>query len=359
MSNRRRRLVREKRPLRVGFVTLSLGRGGAERWILTLCKSFSKWIDVTGIITWDLQGDLAQEARTLTRLFHPHETEEFFSGCDVVIAWGVMLSEVRGIKEFKGKIVACSHGSSVQPFHRKTNADMASIPGCVLTAVSDAAALSFPAGRDVTVIPNGVELERCSPRLGRRNTRGLLGIPEDAKVALFFARIAAEKRPLLLADAVLNMEGWYAVFAGIDYEGIGEKLPKHERVIHLEPQENPGDLLSAADCFVLPSNTEAHPLALTEAWVAGVPTVYCDWGFADQIRGTYGEDFGEVIPVEFSQWELEEAIQRSQSGKHTHKARDTAWKDFTSTAMAARWEHFLGVPTPDFRRVCKPPPTVG
>ena len=360
MSSRRHQPRGPNNPLRVGFATPSLGRGGAERWVLTLCKAFSKAITVPGIITWDIEGALAPEARGYARLFWPHESEEFFSLCDVVIAWGLyQLPQVKGIESFQGKIIACSHGASRQAFHRKTNADMASIPGCIMTAVSDAAALSFPDGSDVTVIPNGVEVERCTPRKGREKTRELLGIPDDAKVALFFGRLGTEKRPLLLAEAVLQSDEWWGVFCGFDCEGVGAKLPQDQRIIHLEPEDAPGDLLAAADCFVLPSLTEAHPLALTEAWIAGVPTVYCDWGFAQQIRSSYGEDLGKVIPVDTNPDEILRAMVSATHNTYRVKlARHYAWQDFTSTAMAARWENFLGV-NHNFRRVCKPTPTVG
>lgn len=338
--------------LRVGFATPSLGRGGAERWVLTLCRCFSPLnVHVPGIITWDIDGVLATEARKYTRLFWPYESREFLMNCDVVIAWGLPnLSELPGISDFRGTVVGCSHGTSQQPFHRKTNADMASIPGCLMTAVSDAAAKSFPDGSLVTVIPNGVEVDRCTPRLPATVVREKLGVKEGQKIALFFSRLGKEKRPGMLAQAVIDLgnmgDDWVAVICGYDIEGEGAKLPKHERVIHLEPQDSPGDLLNTSDVFVLPSTAEAHPLALTEAWIAGVPTVYCDWPFAEQIRRDHGQDLGTVIPVNFDLFDLRVAISRSQTEKADKKtlvARRVSWEHYTASSMAARWEAFLGV----------------
>lgn len=351
MSNRRaiRPVPNITGQLRVGFATPSLGRGGAERWMLTLAKCFSNAISVTGIITWDIDGVLATEARRFTRLFWPYESQQFLNQCDVLIAWGLPeLSKLAGIAGFKGKIIGCSHGTSMQPFHRKTNADMASIPGCLMTAVSDAAAKSFPDGSEVTVIPNGVEVERCAPRLGRLATRAALGIGSMQQVALFLGRLGVEKRPGMVAEAVLafGMGRWVAVIGGYDIEGEGAKLPRHERVKHIQPVDAPGDLLAAADVFVLPSTAEAHPLALTEAWVAGVPTVYCDWPFAAQIRWEHGQDLGTVIPVDFEVEDLADAICRSVAhpvDRVTAKARDIAWEHYTAAAMAARWEKYLGI----------------
>jgi glycosyltransferase involved in cell wall biosynthesis len=324
--------------------------------MLTLTKYFSPAVSVTGIITWDIDGVLAAEARRYTRLFWPYESIQFLSECDVLLAWGLPeLSKLAGIGSFKGKVIGCSHGTSLQPFHRKTNADMASIPGCLMTAVSDAAARSFPDGSDVTVIPNGVELERCAPRHGREKVRESLGLGPGDKMALFLSRLGREKRPGLLAEAVLRpgMENWTAVIGGYDIEGEGAKLPRHPRVKHIQPVDSPGDLLSAADVFILPSNAEAHPLALTEAWIAGVPTVYCDWPFAGQIRRDHGTDLGIVVPVDLSAVTLAWAITESQTdfmANISHRARKVAWENYTASAMAARWEKYMGVPS----EICEP-----
>lgn len=349
----------------MGFATPSLGRGGAERWVLTLAKCFSSAIEVRGIITWDIDGALAAEARRYTRLFWPYESQDFLAQIDVLIAWGLPeLSKLEGMENFKGKVIGCSHGTSMQPFHRKTNADMASIPGCLMTAVSDAAAKSFPDGSEVTVITNGVETDRCTPRIGKEKVRAALGIPMDAKIALFLGRLGTEKRPGLVADAAISLgEKWYAVIGGYDIEGEGAKLPKHKRVRHIEPVDHPGDLLSACDAFILPSTAEAHPLALTEAWIAKIPTIYCNWPFAGQIRRDHGGDLGTVVPVNLTVPELAKALKKSQGVVAWWKARKAfavAWKNYTATSMAARWEEFMGVPDSTLQIVQNPKPaTVG
>ncbi len=331
--------------LRVGFITPSLGVGGAERWVLTLCRTMTA-VAVTGIMSWDANGVLSAEARKMTRVFWPSEAASFFDGCDVVIAWGTRdLSKLAA--GFKGRLIGCSHGASLQPFHAEVCAEMISMPGCTLAAVSDAAAWTFPEGLDVKVIPNGVEVDRCTPRVPARVIREELGIPPQKKIALFLGRLATEKRPWLLAEAVMGMDDeWVAVIGGSDIEGVGVKLPKHPRVIQIRAVEHPGSLLNAADAFVLPSLTEAHPLALTEAWIAGIPTVYCDWPFAAQMRREHGFDLGVVVPVFLSPEVIADALRTSQTAWGQMKvnfARKIAWEHYTASAMAARWEEFLGV----------------
>jgi glycosyltransferase involved in cell wall biosynthesis len=320
--------------------------------VLTLARCFSKNVHVTGTITWDMSGVLADEARRYGRLFWPHEFQDFTRNTDIIIVWGVPhLYDLLQLQNWKGTVIACSHGTSPQPFHRSSNAALAAIPGCRLVAVSDAAALSFPDDRqhEVTVIPNGVEADRCTPQFGREFTRRSLGVEPHQKIALFVSRLGTEKRPGLVAHAVLQpgMEDWVAVIAGFDIEGEGAKLPKHPRVKQIEPVDNVGDLLSAADVFILPSTAEAHPLALTEAWLSGTPTVYCDWGFASQIRRTHGKDLGVVVPIALSPEALASAMVQAAQGEHTADARSIAWENYTANAMAARWEVYMGVAVPN------------
>lgn len=362
MSSRRSNRNQPKdhsKPLRVGFATPSLGRGGAERWILTLAKYFSRAIVCSGILTWDIEGVLAREASRYGRLWWPFESIQFLDQTDVVIAWGLPgLPQVPGMAEYKGQVIAVSHGTSMQPFHRKTNADLASIKGCKMAAVSDNAARSFPDGSAVTVIPNGVEVDRCTPRRSREKVREAFGIGLDRKLCAFVSRLGTEKRPGLLAQAVLTLpEEWMCILAGYDCEGEGGRLPRDPRIIHAAPVDCVGDLYNAADVFVLPSTAEAHSLALTEAWIAGIPTVYCEWPFVEQIRRDHGGDLGVVVPVNLNANDLAQAILEAAGPvglAYAEKARQVAWENYTATAMAARWEDYLGIRDVSLRRVSNP-----
>lgn len=332
--------------LRVGFVTPGLGVGGAERWVVSLAKHLDPAkIEVSGILSIGVNDPLSPEASRYCPLFQQTEAAEFCARTDVVIAWGwhAMKDLLKG---FKGRVIGVSHASPLQEWHLKVCRSMTEQPGIELVGVSKRSLDVWQTAHTGVYIPNGVECDRVCPRKGRSKIREELSIPPDAKVALFVGRLAPEKRPEKFAEAVLSLpDNWYGIIAGSDIQGIGRKLPVHHSLKLLPAVQSPGDLLAASDVFVLPSTSEAHPLALTEAWLAGVATVYCDWPFAQQIREDHGSDLGWVIPVDFDQKQLVEAITTVPvlGSRFTEKARHIAWENYTAPAMAARWEAYLGV----------------
>ena len=345
--SRRRNIIRPaQKKLRVGFVSPGLGIGGAERWVLSLIKYLDPTkIEISGVLSWCVTDPLSPEANKYCPLYGPWQVEEFIANTDTIIAWGW-----EGLPElftnFKGRMIGVSHASPVQGWHCRVCAKMENFPGIELVGVSKRSLDVWQTAHTGVYIPNGVECDRVCPRKGRSKIREELSIPPDAKVALFVGRLAPEKRPEKFAEAVLSLpDNWYGIIAGSDIQGIGRKLPVHHSLKLLPAVQSPGDLLAASDVFVLPSTSEAHPLALTEAWLAGVATVYCDWPFAQQIREDHGSDLGWVIPVDFDQKQLVEAITTVPvlGSRFTEKARHIAWDNYTAPAMAARWEAYLGV----------------
>lgn len=344
MSRRRKTPVLEETRLRVGFVTPGLGVGGAERWVVSLAKHFSKRILVSGILSYCVTDPLSPEAARICPLYGPWQSRILMENSDVLIVWGweYMQREFAG---YKGRVIGVSHASPVQGWHCKVCSEMEKFPGIELVGVSKRSLDVWKVPHTGIYIPNGAEVDRCTPRMGRKATRDAYQIPQKAKVALFLSRIAPEKRPELFCEAVLSLpDEWYGVVAGSDIHKISEKLPRSERIKILPPVEAPGDLLAASDVYVLPSTSEAHPIALTEAWLAGVPTVYCDWPFAEQIRQDHGFSLGKVLPVQCTAGGLADAIFDSQHPDFEMKAgqaRRIAWDHYTASAMAGRWEKYL------------------
>lgn len=346
MSRRRSQPSPDTSRLRVGFVTAGLGVGGAERWVISLAKHFSKAVEVVGILSWCITDPLSPEAARICPLYGNWQSKDFMASCDVIIAWGweFLCKDFEG---FKGRMIGVSHASPVQGWHCRVCSAMEHFPGIELVGVSKRSLDVWNSPHTGLYFPNGAEVDRCTPRHGKKRVREELGIPPNAKVATFISRIAPEKRPELFAEAVLSLPDWYGIVAGSDIQGIGKKLPRSERLKILPAVEAPGDLLSASDVFVLPSTSEAHPIALTEAWVAGVPTVYCDWPFAGQIRQDHGANLGEVIPVDITADSLAYSIQfGSQFHGLADTARRIAWEHYTASAMAGRWEDYLFSPPP-------------
>jgi glycosyltransferase involved in cell wall biosynthesis len=145
----------------------------------------------------------------------------------------------------------------------------------------------------VTVIPYGLETDRFRPR-DRHFSRQLLEIPSEAKVVLFVADWANEKRKGLdlLLDAIRglgNLRGLYvfAVGRNVDSKLVG--LPG-KTIGYVRDDLTLSLVYSAADVFVVPSLEDNLPNTALEALSCGLPTVAFEaGGTSDIVRdGTTG-----------------------------------------------------------------------
>lgn len=139
----------------------------------------------------------------------------------------------------------------------------------------------------ITVIPNGVDLERFGAH--RSNTepvaiRATLGIPADAFLVGAVARLEPEKghRYLLMAwpeiaralpDARLLLVGEGSLGAVLRAQASSLAAPAREHVVFAGGQTDVVALTQALDLAVLPSLREAQGIALLEAMAARVPVV--------------------------------------------------------------------------------------
>jgi glycosyltransferase involved in cell wall biosynthesis len=128
----------------------------------------------------------------------------------------------------------------------------------------------------VSVIPYSLDTEKFRPR-DCTSARQRFGIPAEAKVVLFVADWAAEKRKglSLLFDALRKL----AHINDLCIVMLGRKaagLQPDARCIQLEfieDEEAMSYLYSAADIFVIPSVQDNFPNTALEALACGVPTV--------------------------------------------------------------------------------------
>jgi glycosyltransferase involved in cell wall biosynthesis len=134
-------------------------------------------------------------------------------------------------------------------------------------------------------VPNGVDLERFrrSERV-RSRVRDELGIHDGAFLWLTVGTLRALKRHDLLVGAFETLDGEPILIVA----GEGDERPRLEARVSRSPargrisllglRDDPEALMSAADGFVLCSDSEALPLVLVEAAGCELPVVATDVG---------------------------------------------------------------------------------
>jgi glycosyltransferase involved in cell wall biosynthesis len=134
----------------------------------------------------------------------------------------------------------------------------------------------------LTVIPNGVDLDRFGPTGRRDEARAALGIPLSARLLATVSHLTPIKGIDVLVEAAPAIR---AAVPGAHFlvAGRGIEQERVQRRIHalglgkefrlLGSYDDVPGLLEAADLFVLPSRSEGQPNAVIEAMAMGLPVV--------------------------------------------------------------------------------------
>ena len=134
------------------------------------------------------------------------------------------------------------------------------------------------------VVDNDWWSERAAS-IERSKVRRAWGIPEDAPIVLFCAKLQSWKRPLdlLRAFAASGVLGAYLVFAGegplreqIKTEVHALGLNGHVRFIGFANQTQLPEIYRASDLMVLPSEYEPFGVVVNEAMLCGCPVAVSD-----------------------------------------------------------------------------------
>jgi glycosyltransferase involved in cell wall biosynthesis len=204
--------------------------------------------------------------------------------------------------------------------------------------------------KDVEVIYNGIDPSRVTPRKGREIQRKCWDLNENHKVVVFAGRLVKEKRP---EDLIRVIQALPSNYIGI-YVGQGDMQPElynlassfcPNRIAFVKPKFHLGDIFAMADVFMLPSDFEGHPLALMEAMLAGVPTVYSDFTVMHELHEIFG-DIGIMTPKGLNTEDLVDAIKLATSDDEEQRmrvarARQMVWENFTISTIANHWEDYL------------------
>lgn len=137
----------------------------------------------------------------------------------------------------------------------------------------------------ITVIPNGVDLDRFRPSpAAREEIRRTLGLADDDLVAIFVGHELERKglRVLLEALRFLNQDGVsirLIVASGESPDRLRQEFPDLEGLVffvgHRQDIER---FYAAADVFAMPASYDISPLVGPEALASGLPLVMTDVG---------------------------------------------------------------------------------
>jgi glycosyltransferase involved in cell wall biosynthesis len=139
-----------------------------------------------------------------------------------------------------------------------------------------------------TVIYNGVDTSHLTRTAPRDEIRARFGFTPDDMVLGSVMRLASEKHPERLVEAIAKMPrrfklllvGWGALKQKL-LDLINKTAPL--KCVITAATENLGDYYSAFDAFCLPSESEGFGLATLEALFCGVPVITTNTGFAPEL----------------------------------------------------------------------------
>ena len=137
--------------------------------------------------------------------------------------------------------------------------------------------LGIVKGVPIITAPNSTDLSLFYKK-DKRECREKLGLPQDKFIVGFVGGFIERKGDKRLLEAVNQIDGAYAAFAG-----RGDNPPSGGKVIFCKALEHEvvSDFLNAIDVFCLPTLSEGSCNAIVEAMACGAPIISSDLPFND------------------------------------------------------------------------------
>ncbi|MFC2162377.1 glycosyltransferase family 4 protein [Candidatus Altiarchaeota archaeon] len=165
----------------------------------------------------------------------------------------------------------------------------------------------------VNVIYNGINTEKYAGTIDAGRVKEGYGIHPFTPVILFLGRMAYQKGPDLLMEAIPQVLGAYPsatfIFAGtgdmtghIGGRGMFLGVSDNLRVLGYISEDEKLSLLKAADIVCIPSRNEPFGIITLEAWASGTPVVVCDVGGPSEVVDNFHTGIKTFVNPESIAW---------------------------------------------------------
>jgi UDP-glucose:(heptosyl)LPS alpha-1,3-glucosyltransferase len=189
------------------------------------------------------------------------------------------------------------------------------------------------------VIYNGVDtgwFHPCLAATHRTAVRDQLHIPHEAPLFLFVGSGFERKGVAVLIEALLKIQGAYALVVGADKQLARYRAIASPRVLFLGGQSDVRPYYGAADAFVLPTLYDPQPNAALEALACGLPLVTSSkCGAAELVKEGVSGFVRDALDVAGFAEAMRSSIDPSRNPALRLAAREVA-EPLTLDAMASR-----------------------
>ena len=243
----------------------------------------------------------------------------------------IQIGRMKGIPSFFA-YGECNYDTEVERTYGPIKEDdIKGLSGIIAVSTNNANILkSKPVFKGIPMIiaPNSVDMSLFYKR-DKEKCRKELGLPQDIFIVGFVGGFIERKGDKRLLEAVNEIDGVYAAFAG-----KGENPPSGEKVLFCQALEHDQVpvFLNAIDVFCLPTLNEGSCNAIVEAAACGCPIISSDLPFNDDILNA--DNSIRINPNSVD--EIKEAIYLLY---HDHQIREKISKNILNAAQDFSIEH--------------------